>query len=86
MGPSVEAFRPSDPLPSSELATVVASLGGAISATDPYALVSIRELDARLVRAAPEVVPDRLRVGRPGGLRHVQRADLIRRGGSRPAE
>jgi cell wall-associated NlpC family hydrolase len=52
MAASVEAFRPSDPLTSSELATVVASLGGAISATDPYALVSIRELDARLVTLA----------------------------------
>ena len=35
MGPSVEAFRPDDPLTASELAVVVASLGGAISVGDP---------------------------------------------------
>jgi cell wall-associated NlpC family hydrolase len=49
MAPSVEAFRPDDPLTSSELATVIASLGGAISVAEPNALVSVRELDARLV-------------------------------------
>jgi cell wall-associated NlpC family hydrolase len=49
MGPSVEAFRPDDPLTASELAVVVASLGGAISIADPDALVPVRELDARLV-------------------------------------
>jgi cell wall-associated NlpC family hydrolase len=49
MAPSVESFRPDDPLTASELATVVASLGGAISVSDPDALVSVRELDARLV-------------------------------------
>src|SRR4029453_1078950 len=37
MAPSVESFRPQDPLTESELATVVASLGGAISVSDPYA-------------------------------------------------
>lgn len=52
MAPSVEAFRPDDRLTSSELATVIASLGGAISVSDPNALVSIRELDARLVTLA----------------------------------
>lgn len=49
MGPSVEDFRPSDPLTASELAVVVSSLGGAISVDDPDAPVSVRELDARLV-------------------------------------
>jgi cell wall-associated NlpC family hydrolase len=49
MAPSVEAFRPDDPLTATELATVIASLGGAISVSDPDALVSVRELDARLV-------------------------------------
>jgi cell wall-associated NlpC family hydrolase len=52
MGPSVAAFRPDDPLTASELATVIASLGGAISVADPYAPVSVRELDARLVSLA----------------------------------
>jgi cell wall-associated NlpC family hydrolase len=49
MAPSAGAFRPDDPLTSSELATVIASLGGEISTSDPNALVSLRELDARLV-------------------------------------
>ncbi len=49
MGPSVEAFRPDDPLTASELAVVVSSLGGAISIADPDALVPVRELHARLV-------------------------------------
>jgi cell wall-associated NlpC family hydrolase len=49
MGPSVSAFRPNDPLIATELATVVASLGGAISVDDPYRPVTVRELDARLV-------------------------------------
>ncbi|HVR13399.1 MAG TPA: hypothetical protein VMS41_06445, partial [Gaiellaceae bacterium] len=52
MGPSVEAFRPNDPLTASELAVVVASLGGAISIDDPNAPVTVRELDARLVTLA----------------------------------
>jgi len=52
MGPSVEAFRPDDPLTASELAVVVSSLGGAISIADPDALVPVRELDARLVSLA----------------------------------
>lgn len=52
MAPSVESFRPEDPLTASELATVVASLGGAISVADPVALVPVRELDARLVSLA----------------------------------
>jgi cell wall-associated NlpC family hydrolase len=49
MGPSVDAFRPHDALTAGELATVVASLGGAISVDDPYRPVTVRELDARLV-------------------------------------
>ena len=52
MGPSVDAFRPSDPLTASELAVVVSSLGGAISVDDPNAPVSVREFDARLVTLA----------------------------------
>lgn len=52
MGPSVEAFRPDDPLTASELAVVVSSLGGAISIGDPDALVTVRELDARMVSLA----------------------------------
>ncbi|HEX2428101.1 MAG TPA: NlpC/P60 family protein [Gaiellaceae bacterium] len=49
MSPSVAEFRPDDPLTATELATVVASLGGAISVDDPYRPVTVRELDARLV-------------------------------------
>lgn len=52
MAPSVQSFRPEDPLTASELATVVASLGGAISIADPDALVPVREFDARLVSLA----------------------------------
>ena len=52
MGPSVAAFRPQDPLTASELATVVASLGGAISVADPNAPVPPRELHAQLVTLA----------------------------------
>lgn len=52
MAPSVASFRPDDPLTASELATVVASLGGAISIADPNELVTVRELDARLVSLA----------------------------------
>jgi len=52
MGPSVDAFRPDDPLTASELAVVVSSLGGAISIGDPNALVTVRELDARIVSLA----------------------------------
>lgn len=49
MSPSVGAFRPEDPLTASELATAVAGLGGVPSVSDPYAPVSVRELDAQLV-------------------------------------
>jgi cell wall-associated NlpC family hydrolase len=52
MAPSVQSFRPGDALTASELATVIASLGGAISVEDPDAPVTIRELDARLVSLA----------------------------------
>ncbi len=52
MAPSVAAFRPRDALTASELATVVASLGGAIAVEDPNALVSVRELHAQLVTLA----------------------------------
>jgi cell wall-associated NlpC family hydrolase len=49
MGPSVGSFRADDALTAGELATVVASLGGAVSVDDPYRPVTVRELDARLV-------------------------------------
>jgi cell wall-associated NlpC family hydrolase len=52
MGPSVADFRPDDPLTQSELATVVASLGGTIAVTDPYAPVAVRELHGHLVTLA----------------------------------
>jgi cell wall-associated NlpC family hydrolase len=52
MGPSVNAFRPDDPLTASELAVVVSSLGGSMSIPDPDAVVPVRELDARLVSLA----------------------------------
>ena len=52
MAPSVETFRPQDPLTATELATVIASLGGAISVDHPDAPVTVRELDARLVTRA----------------------------------
>jgi cell wall-associated NlpC family hydrolase len=52
MAPSVGTFRPADTLTASELATVIASLGGAITVEDPDAPVTIRELDARLVSLA----------------------------------
>jgi cell wall-associated NlpC family hydrolase len=49
MAPSVAAFRPDDALTATELATVLASLGAAVSVDDPDRLVTIRELDAQLV-------------------------------------
>jgi hypothetical protein len=47
-----EDFRADDPVTWSELATVVASLGGTVSVTDPFRPVTIRELDAQLVALA----------------------------------
>lgn len=70
MAPSVDSFRPEDPLTASELATVVASLGGAISIADPDALVPVRQLHARLVSLAglrPEAQSIRL-AALAGGL------------------
>jgi cell wall-associated NlpC family hydrolase len=52
MAPTVGTFRPYDALTASELATVIASLGGTMSVEDPDAPVTIRELDARLVSLA----------------------------------
>ncbi len=52
MGTSATGFRPEDPLTWSELGTVVASLGGAISVSDPERTVTLRELDAQLVSLA----------------------------------
>ena len=53
MAPSIEAFRPDDPLTSGELAVVLASVTAAgVSTDDPDRLVTVRELNARLVTAA----------------------------------
>lgn len=53
LAPTVEGFRPDDPLTRSELAVVLASLGVPGPAVgDPDRLVSIRELNASLVTAA----------------------------------
>jgi cell wall-associated NlpC family hydrolase len=52
MAPSVASFRPDDRLTASELATVVASLGGTIVVSDPDAPVAVRELHAQLVTLA----------------------------------
>jgi cell wall-associated NlpC family hydrolase len=49
MAPSAASFRPNDPLTESELAVVLASLGTSVSVVDPDRLVTLRELDARLV-------------------------------------
>ena len=49
MAPSVAEFRPDDPLTSTELATVLASFGGSPTVVDPNRIVTVRELDARLV-------------------------------------
>jgi cell wall-associated NlpC family hydrolase len=57
MGPSVEAFRPGDPLTWGELAGALAAWGHPIPApADPARPVSIRDLDARLV-AALDLLP-----------------------------
>jgi cell wall-associated NlpC family hydrolase len=52
MASSAANFRPDDPLTSSELAVVLASLGVPVAVSDPERLVTIRELDAQLVGAA----------------------------------
>ena len=52
MAPSVEEFRPDDPLTATEFAIVLASLGSAVSVDVPDRPVTIRELDARLVSLA----------------------------------
>jgi cell wall-associated NlpC family hydrolase len=49
MAPSVAAFRPTDRLTQSELASVLASLGMSMTVVDAYGPVTMRELDARLV-------------------------------------
>ena len=49
MAPSAAEFRPDDPLTAAELAQVSASLGGSVTIDDPDRLVTMRELDARLV-------------------------------------
>ena len=52
MAPSVGDFRPDDPITSSELAVVLASLGSPVTvASNPDRPVTMRELDARLVTA-----------------------------------
>jgi cell wall-associated NlpC family hydrolase len=52
MAPSVEEFRPDDPLTATDFAVILASLGGTASATDPDRPVTMRELDAQLVTLA----------------------------------
>jgi cell wall-associated NlpC family hydrolase len=52
MAPSTGQFRPNDPLTQSELAIVLSSFGLEISAPEPNRLVTVRELDAKLVAAA----------------------------------
>jgi cell wall-associated NlpC family hydrolase len=53
MAPSVDEFRPDDPLTQSELAVVLASLGvPEVSVSEPDRPVTMRELDARLVTAS----------------------------------
>jgi cell wall-associated NlpC family hydrolase len=52
MATSADDFRAADPITWSELATVVASLGGTVSVADPFRPVTIRELDAQLVTLA----------------------------------
>src|SRR5438034_2590079 len=49
MAPSVGDFRPDDPITSSELAVVLASLGSPVTvASNPDRPITMRELDARL--------------------------------------
>ena len=51
MAPSVEAFRPDDPLTHAELAELLAAMSGeAPTFPDPELPVSVRELDAQLVK------------------------------------
>jgi cell wall-associated NlpC family hydrolase len=52
MGPSVESFRPDDPLTWGEFTTVLASLGVNVWVDDLDRPVTIRELDKQLVTAA----------------------------------
>jgi cell wall-associated NlpC family hydrolase len=52
MGPSAERFRPEDPLRWSEFTAVLASFGSPVPFVDPFAPVTIRELDAHLVTVA----------------------------------
>ncbi len=53
MGPSVADFRPQDPLTIEELAEISVALGASPpSFSDPDRLVTMRELDSRLVGAA----------------------------------
>jgi cell wall-associated NlpC family hydrolase len=53
MAPSVGEFRPNDLLSEGDLASVIYGLGGGtIPVANPYARVTIRELDARLVTLA----------------------------------
>jgi cell wall-associated NlpC family hydrolase len=53
MAPSVQAFRPQEPLTSGELAVVLASITSEdVTTEDPSRAVTVRELNARLVTAA----------------------------------
>jgi len=70
MAPSVEEFRPDDPLTRAELMPVLTALTGQEQALpEPDRLVTMRELDARLVRAlglAPAAKQIRAAVGAAG--------------------
>jgi len=52
MGPSVQRFRPEDPLTWSEFTTVLSSLAAPVPPADPFQPVTVRELDAHLVTVA----------------------------------
>lgn len=52
MATSPGAFRPNDPLTEADFAEVLASFGSTLRVTDPSRLVTMRELDARLVTAS----------------------------------
>ncbi|HXF97858.1 MAG TPA: C40 family peptidase [Gaiellaceae bacterium] len=52
MAPSLDEFRPDDPLTAGELAEALGALGADVPTADPERPVTVRELDARLVTAA----------------------------------
>jgi cell wall-associated NlpC family hydrolase len=52
MAPSLDTFRPDDPLTEGEFAEVLAAFGVPLPGSDPTRPVTMRELDARLVTAS----------------------------------